>query len=136
MIMPQTFREVRHTTVRESNPDVVQEKEVTTSATDTREAGSLAARVISLISGIILALLGMRFILSLLGANRGNTFADFIYTASHPFVAPFFGLFNYQQQFGSSHFEFETLIAMAFWAFIAWVAIQLFTLGNRAGDNR
>lgn len=123
--MAQAYKEVRHTVVRGNDPDVVPADTVVT------DGANLAARIVSLIGGIVMAILGMRFVLSLLGANRANPFADFIYSVSHPFVAPFFGLFNYTPQFGVVRFEFETLIAMAFWAFVTWVIIQAVTIGTR-----
>jgi hypothetical protein len=90
------------------------------------------ARIISLIGGLIMASLAIRFLLSLLAANRANPFASFIYTVSHPFVAPFFGLFNYNEQLGAMRFEFETLIAIVFWGFVTWMVTRLLTLGMRA----
>jgi hypothetical protein len=48
---------------------------------------SVLSQVIWLVAGVILLLLAFRFILSLLGANTANSFANFIYSASHPFVA-------------------------------------------------
>lgn len=119
--MAQLYREVRQTTVRD--PDVV--------TTDTDYGMNIAARVVYTIGGIITALLAIRFLLSLLGANRANEFASFIYGVSYPFVAPFFGLFNYTPQFGVMRFEFETLIAMAFWAFVTWMLVRLLSLGSR-----
>ena len=124
--MAHAVREVKRTVVTNTDSDVV----------DTESADhntNVAARVVSLIGGILMALLAMRFFLSLLGANRENPFADFIYSLSHPFVAPFFGLFNYQPQYGVVRFEFETLIAIAFWAFVTWVIMSLTTIGRR-GD--
>ncbi len=93
-----------------------------------------AARIVSLLGGIVMSLLTLRFILSLLGANRLNPFADFVYSVSHPFVAPFFGLFNYQEQFGIVRFEFETLIAIAFWGFLTWVIVRIITIGSDSSD--
>ena len=123
--MAHTYRQVqRTTTVREADPadDVVVAR--------TTDGLSLAARIVSLVGGIIMTVLALRFVLSLLGANRGNAFASFIYNVSHPFVAPFFGLFNYQPQFGVVRFEFETLIAIAFWGFVTWLIVHLITIGE------
>ncbi len=92
---------------------------------------SVAERVIYLLGGILLGLLAIRFLLSLLGANRNNGFADFIYGVTHPFVSPFFGLFNYREQFGVSRFEFETLIAMVVYALVIWAIARLATVGSR-----
>lgn len=123
--MGQTVKEVRRTVVRDNDPDLIDESRAVS------PAENVAARIVSLIGGIVLAILGMRFVLSLLGANKGNVFADFIYSVSNPFVAPFFGLFNYTPQFGVVRFEFETLIAMAFWGFVTWIIIQMVTIGSR-----
>lgn len=89
---------------------------------------TVAERVVYLIGGILLAILGLRFLLMLLGANSGAGFADFIYSVSHPFVAPFFGLFNYQEQFGATRFEFETLIAMAVYAMVMVIVAKIVAL--------
>ncbi|GAC1387483.1 MAG: hypothetical protein NVS1B7_0930 [Candidatus Saccharimonadales bacterium] len=125
--MAQVFRGVRETVVRDVD--------TTTAADETHEVvargPSVAERIVSLIGGIIVSLLGLRFILSLLGANRDNAFASFIYGLSHPFVAPFFGLFNYREQFGVSRIEVETLVAMAFWALLTWGIVYAISLGRR-----
>jgi len=118
---------VREREVDEPTRTVVHEDDYT----DT----NLAARVIWYISGILLVLLAFRFVLALLGANPGNGFANFIYTASHPFVAPFFSLFGYNLRYGISRFETFTLVAMAVYAIIAWGLARLVTL-NQAGSRR
>jgi hypothetical protein len=90
------------------------------------------SRIIWFVAGVILLLLAFRFVLSLLGANTTNGFAQFIYNTSHPFVAPFFGLFNYNNiQYGISRFEVYTLIAMAVYAAVAWVLSALANIGRR-----
>jgi hypothetical protein len=116
--MADTYRETR--TVRNRDDDDA-----------TVRPTSLAARIISIIGGLIMALLGVRFLFMLLGANAGNAIADFVYTTSRPFVAPFFGLFNYDPQFGQARFEIETLIAILFYGVITWLIIRLVTIGDR-----
>jgi hypothetical protein len=63
---------------------------VATTSEPVRE--NIAERIIYIIGGVLLTLLALRVLLSLLGANRANGFADFIYGVTYPFVAPFFGL--------------------------------------------
>jgi hypothetical protein len=92
---------------------------------------SVADRVIWFIAGVILTLLAFRFVLALFGANPANAFADFIYTTSHPFVAPFFTLFNYNFDDGVGRFELYTLIAMAVYAVIAAGLSRLATIPSR-----
>lgn len=88
------------------------------------------ARAIWFVAGILLALLAFRFVLALLGANPSNGFANFIYTASHPFVAPFFSLFSYNLHYGVSRFEAFTLVAMAVYALIAYALAQATRIGH------
>lgn len=94
-----------------------------------------AARIVWLIAGVLEGLLAIRFLLSLLGANRLNAFADFIYSVTQPLVAPFFGLFNYQPQYGVGRFEYETLVAMLVYGLIAWVIARLLTVGTRTTED-
>lgn len=119
--MSHTYREVRQTTVRNHDTDLVH---------GPTRAALIAARIVSLVGGIIMSVLALRFVLSLLSANRANPFASFIYNFSHPFVSPFFGLFNYQEQIGIIRFEFESLIAILFWGLLTWVIVRLLTIGT------
>lgn len=90
----------------------------------------LLARIIWFVAGVLLVLLAFRFVLALLGANPNNGFANFIYTTSHPFVAPFFSLFGYNLRYGVSRFETFTLVAMLVYAIIAWGLVRLVTIGQ------
>jgi hypothetical protein len=89
-------------------------------------------RIIWFVAGVILILLAFRFILALLGASPSNGFANFIYDTSHPFVAPFFGHFHYNNiQYGVSRFEIYTLFAMLVYAVIAWILSALVNISRR-----
>jgi hypothetical protein len=102
-------------------------------AADTVGTGQLViARIIWFVTGVILLLLAFRFVFALLGANPSNGFANFIYTTSHPFVAPFFGLFHYNVvNLSFSRFEIYTLVAMAVYAVIGWMLAYLATINRR-----
>ncbi len=116
----------RRTVVRDDEGDNVDY------ADDYASPQTVMARVVWFIAGVILALLGVRFILSLLGANTTNGFANFIYSASHPFVAPFFNLFHYNSiQYGVSRFEVYTLVAMLIYALVAAGIAYLLTINRR-----
>ena len=54
----------------------------------------MIASIIYAIGGFIEALVGLRFVLRLVGANPENTLVSWIYTWSTPFVAPFSGIFG------------------------------------------
>lgn len=124
--MAQVYREEPVTTTR---PVVTDDTVVADRGAE--HGMNVIARVISLLGGILLALLAIRFLLSLFGANRGNGFADFIYNVTHPFVSPFFGLFNYTEQFGRSRFEYETLIAMVVYGLVIALLVRLVMVGSR-----
>jgi|SRR5579871_3452935 len=90
------------------------------------------ANVIWFVFGVLMILLAFRFIFELLGADPNNAFANFIYVTSHPFVAPFFGLFHYSViQTGVSRFEVYTLVAMLVYGLIAWALASLVTINQR-----
>jgi len=91
---------------------------------------NFASRLIWLIAGIIVTLLAFRFVFILLGANPSNGFANFIYTVSYPFAAPFFGLFSYHSQYGIARFETASLIGIVVYSLIAYGLARLFTLGS------
>lgn len=88
----------------------------------------LAARIVSYITSVLLVLLGIRFVLALLGANTANAFANFIYAVTYPFVAPFFGLFGYKLEYGVSRFEIDTLVAMVVYALVGYGISRLLTI--------
>jgi hypothetical protein len=52
------------------------------------------AWLVSVIGGFIEALIALRFVLRLLGANPLNGFVQWVYDWSTPFVAPFAGIFG------------------------------------------
>lgn len=88
---------------------------------------SVLAAIVAAAGGVVTVLLGVRFVLSALQVDRLTEPASVIYSASFPFVAPFFGLFNYQQQMGVVRFEYQTVAAIVFWALAAWLLAWLIT---------
>ena len=54
----------------------------------------MIANIIYAIGGFIEALVGLRFVLRLVGANPDNALVSWIYAWSTPFVAPFSGNFG------------------------------------------
>lgn len=53
----------------------------------------IASRVVNFVFSVIYALLGLRLLLGILGANPNATFAQWVTQASEPLHAPFRGLF-------------------------------------------
>ena len=98
-----------------------------------REQAIKIQKGIYLLFGILEGLLGIRFVLGLLGANPAAGFAQFIYGMTGPFIAPFVGLFG-QPHFQGSVFEFNSLVAILVYALIAWVLVKIVWL--MIGDSR
>jgi len=79
----------------------------------------MIASIIYAIGGFIEALVGLRFILRLIGANAENAFVSWIYAWSTPFVAPFSGILgqdatvvNGVGSAATSVFDWAALIAL------------------------
>ena len=129
--MAENTEQVRETTTQ-SGDTVQKTTQVNNPVIKAEHQQSVAARVVWFAAGVLLVLLGFRFILALLGANTTNGFANFIYSTSHPFVSPFFSLFSYKNiTYGVSRFEVYTLVAIVFYAVVAWGIAKLFTLNRR-----
>ena len=128
--MAEDVQKVRETTVRSGNT-IQRTTEVKNPVLNAEHQDNVAERVVWFIVGVIIVLLGFRFLFSLLGANTSNGIADFIYTTSRPFVAPFFSLFRYDNYaYGVSRFEVYTLVAIVFYTVIAWGIARLITINR------
>lgn len=125
--MEKPLQEVHETTANAGNTTQTTQ-EVYESGRRRGKGQTIAARVIWWIAGVLLAILALRFIFTLLGANPANAFAHFIYSVSYPFVSPFFNLFGYSFHYGVSRLEIYTLVAMAVYALIAWGLVRLVTI--------
>jgi uncharacterized protein YggT (Ycf19 family) len=127
--MADKVEKVRETRDRDGN--VQRTRIVRDDAATQDHAQNVVARVIWFVAGVIIVLLAFRFLLSLLGANTTNGFANFIYSTSHPFVSPFFNLFSYNSySYGVSRFEVYTLVAMLVYFVVAWGLVRLVTINR------
>lgn len=84
----------------------------------------LIYRIIYTLLGILEILLGLQFVLKLIGANPDSGFSVFIYGITGLFLAPFNALVGTPVYKGSS-FEFTTLIAMAVYALFVWILVRI-----------
>lgn len=93
---------------------------------------ALVHRIIQTIAylvGALEILLGLRFLLRLMGANPENAFAGVIYGLSRPFVAPLSTLFISPTFDGSTNiFDVNVLVAMAAYLLLGLLAIWLVRL--------
>lgn len=80
------------------------------------------------LTGLIEILLAFRFVFKLLGANPSSGFVAFIYSLTHPFLAPFSGIFHVSTTTGAettSVFDPAILIAIVVYALIGWGIAKL-----------
>ncbi len=92
-----------------------------------------ARRVISLLFGILAVLIGLRILLLLFVANESNAIVDFIYDITEPFVAPFRGIFNFDQVSpgGGSVLDVAAIVALIGWLLIYVLLMAILRLGDR-----
>lgn len=129
--MTEDRQNVKETIVR-SGDTIEKTTDTRNSRDDNQHNNDLISRVVWYLAGLLLIVLGLRFVLTLLGANPSNGFANFIYSLSHPLVTPFFSLFNYRNYaYGTSHFELYTLIAILVYVLIAWGIVRLVTITRK-----
>lgn len=118
--------EVRETTSRDGSATVQRQ------AVTHREHTSgivLAQRIVWFVVGVINAIVALRFVLLLLGANREAGFTDFVYSLSAPFVSPFIGIFG-EPTYGRSVFEVSSLLAIVIYSLVAWGIVKLLTIAH------
>jgi hypothetical protein len=83
-----------------------------------------ATQVVWLLLSIFEALLALRFVLKLIGANPASPFAVALYGFTGLFLYPFAGLIG-TPAMGGMVLEVSTLIAMAVYALIAWAVERI-----------
>jgi hypothetical protein len=110
--------------VHQSGDHVHEEHVVQNVNLEYREAIYKVTQFVWLLFGAIEALIGIRVILMLIGANPANTFAALVYQLSELFIWPFRNLIV-NPAFGSSVLEITSLIAMIVYPLIGWAIVRL-----------
>jgi hypothetical protein len=110
--------------VRQSGDHVHEEHVVQNINLEYREAVYKVSQFIWLIFGAIEALIGIRVILMLIGANPANTFTALVYQLSELFLWPFRNIVP-NPAFGNSVLEITSLIAMIVYPLIGWAIVRL-----------
>ena len=98
-----------------------------------RSQWAQARRVVGLLFGIVVTLIGLRIVLLLLGANAGNGLVDAIYAITEPLVAPFRGVFSIEviKPTGANVLDIGALVAIVGWSLIAVLVIAILRLPDR-----
>ncbi len=89
---------------------------------DRRDAAWRASQLVWLVFGVAIALIAIRFVLLLLGANPDAGFTDFIYTVTNPLVRPFEGIFAIPPD---APFDLAALMAIVFLFLVAALIVAL-----------
>jgi YggT family protein len=91
-----------------------------------------AKRIVSLLFGILFVLLAIRIVLLLLVANPGNEIVDFVYSVTEPFVAPFRGMFQFDQVVaGDATIDLSAVVALIAWFLIYLLIMAILRIGDR-----
>ena len=120
----------REEVVRTQQPGYASTQQVTRDvAAEGRLRTIQITRIMWTAVGILEILLGLRFMLKLIGANPGSGFAGFIYGITGAFTAPFNTLLGSPAAEGSI-LEITTLIAMGVYALFFWVVARVIRIAT------
>jgi YggT family protein len=87
-------------------------------------------QLIWFVVGVVDVLVGLRFLLKLLGASIASPFVALVYELSRPLVAPFRNIFPVSAQ-GAYVFEPASLVALAIYPLIGLGAVSLIRILSR-----
>ena len=113
--------------VQQSGDHVYEEHVVQNVNLEYREAIYKVTQFIWLLFGGLEALIGIRVILMLIGANPGNPFTAFVYQLSELFLWPFRNIVA-NPAFQNHVVEITSIIAMIVYPLIGWAIVRLILL--------
>lgn len=112
--------------------EVVGQDVVTSEMVDNAEARRSSANWIAglvyFIFGVIEIAIALRILLKLLAANPNAGFAQFIYSVTGPFVAPFEGIVGTPSASNGSVFEISSVLAIIVYLILSWIIVRLLQL--------
>ena len=115
----------RKSVVVQQHGDHIHEQQVVENVNlEYRETIYKISQLIWLLLGGLEALIGIRVILMLIGANPGNWFTAFVYQLSELFLWPFQNLIA-NPTFQNMTLEVTSIIAMIVYALLGWIIVRL-----------
>jgi YggT family protein len=115
----------REETVTTAQPGyTTTEQSVRDVAAEQRMVVFQATRLIWAVLALLEIMLGLRFMLKLVGANADSGFGSFVYGTTGLFVKPFANLVSTWTS-GASILEVNTLVAMAIYALVFWGIVRV-----------
>jgi YggT family protein len=100
------------------------ERQIATQAAYQEAMAVRFSQVIWLLAGLVVGLIGIRFVLKLLAANPDAGFAQFIYSVTGPFMAPFAGL-TAEPSAAGVVLELPAIVAMIVYGLLGWLVVRL-----------
>lgn len=82
----------------------------------------------SAVFGVIMALLGLRFVFRLFGASANAPFTDWLYDTTGALMAPFRGIFPSPTTEGGFILDLPALVALLIYGLLAALLVYLFNL--------
>ncbi len=119
----------RREEIRVNEEPGVEQREVVTEdiAASQWQTLSWVSGVIWFAFGVLEALIGLRVVFRLMGANPQNPFANFVYNSTLLYLAPFANLMPNPSMNGLV-LEITSLMAMIIYALVAWGIVRLLWL--------
>lgn len=113
-------------TVRVDRSEVGDEVVETTSVAPTggnaTHSANKSIQIIEYLAGVIALIIGIRFVLLLLGA-RSTGVVRFIYQMTEPLVAPFYGILGQSITYGPARLELASVLALVAIGVIMFIII-------------
>ena len=108
-------------------------------ATTTYSPGPLyyARRVVALLFTVLMALIAIRVVLLLLGANTDNGVVNFVMAATEPFIAPCRGVFQFDQvnPIGRSVLDVGALVALVGYFLLMVLILAILRIADRDANR-
>lgn len=118
---------------RQTRPLIMRDEYVEVADTEdgAEYRAGIVEQIIDAVGAVLVSVLALRFLLSLFGANPANAFANFIYSVTHPLVAPFTGMFSFGPRLGDARIEVETIIAIIVCGVLTMILAWIVSLPRR-----
>ena len=102
----------------------------------TRPAGiTVAARLVTLLFGLVQLVIALRIVLLAFDARQGNDIVTTILTISSVFVAPFEGILRTDAMSASGAvLDIAAVVALVGWTIVELIALQVIRIGSPGPD--
>jgi hypothetical protein len=99
--------------------------------------GEMIRRAVTILFGILQALIILRIILLLLGANLGNDIVNLIVGITNPFVEPFRSMFAFDSaEAGRFFVDIAAIVALIGWTLLELLILAILSIGARRGEDK